>query len=123
MKINKGTTKLSAIIFMLCSALVASFGQVFFKFAANKTAGVSSFILNPYVYLGGLAYFIGLLFMIKALRRGELSVVYPVLATSFIWVSVLSPLFFNTDFMTAEKWAGVVIIVLGVSFVGKGRKK
>ena len=119
---NQKTT-MTAIGFMLLSAVFASLGQVFFKFAANNIIDVSSFILNPHLYAGGILYLVGLVFMLKALRRGELSVVYPALATSFIWVSLLSPIFFDADFMTLEKWVGVLIIIVGVSLVGKGRTK
>ena len=71
----------------------------------------------------GAAYFIGLVFMLKALQLGELSVVYPVLATSFIWVSLLSPLFFPADRMTAKKWLGVAVIVVGVTLIGRARAR
>lgn len=120
---KKQITKLSAIGFMLLSAIFASIGQIFFKFAANATKDVASFILNQYLYIGGFSYITGLFFMIKALRRGELTVVYPVLATSFIWVSLLSPIAFNTDFMTMQKWIGIAVIILGITLVGKGRAK
>src|SRR3990167_5040927 len=110
------------IIFMLCSALFASAGQVLFKFAANNTSDIITFFVNPFLYIGGTAYLVGLLFMIKSLRRGELSVVYPMLATSFIWVSIASLIFFDTDFMTPQKWIGVSAIVFGIYLVGKGRE-
>jgi len=116
-------TKFSGVLFMLVSAVFASVGQIFFKFAANRTIDVTTFIMNPYLYLGGFAYTTGLFFMLKSLRRGELTVVYPVLATSFIWVSLLSPLFFKSDIMTINKWIGIIIIILGVTLVGNGRIK
>ncbi len=120
---KRQTTEIAAILFMIVSALFASVGQILFKFAANNTHDVASFILNHYLYLGGLAYATGLIFMLKALRRGELTVVYPVLATSFIWVSLLSPIFFNTDSMSIQKWVGVSVIIAGVYMVSKGRVK
>jgi uncharacterized membrane protein len=123
MKKKQQVTTLSAIVFMIFSALFASAGQIFYKFAANNTQDIATFFLNPWLYFGGISYSIGLLFMIKALRRGELTVVYPVLATSFIWVSLLSPLFFKTDSMTFQKWIGVLVIVIGVTLVGKERTK
>jgi undecaprenyl phosphate-alpha-L-ara4N flippase subunit ArnE len=115
-------SKWTAIGFMLLSALFATVGQLFYKTAADKIHlnNMFTFILNPYVYAGVAVYFIGLFFMIKSLRRGELTVVYPVMATSFIWVSLLSPLFFQTDFMTTQKWIGVAVIVLGISLIGAG---
>ena len=120
---KKQKTTSAAIMYMALAAVFSSAGQIFFKFAANRTIDVYSFFFNPYIYIGGFAYLIGLLFMIKALRRGELTVVYPVLATSFVWVSIASPIFFNTDFMTPQKWIGVLAIIIGITLVGKGRTK
>ncbi len=116
-------TSMSAIVYMIFSALFASAGQVFYKYAANHTTDFSTLILNPWLFAGLGSYGIGLLFMLKALRRGELTVIYPVLATSFIFVSIASPIFFKTDFMTAQKWIGILLIIIGVALVGKGRQK
>ncbi|MEK6887273.1 MAG: hypothetical protein AABW88_05585 [Nanoarchaeota archaeon] len=120
---KKQTTKLSAMGFMLLAAIFASAGQIFFKFTADKFTSIISIFTNYNTYIAGTFLLVGLFFMLKALRRGELTVVYPVLATSFIWVSLLSPLFFSGDFMTFQKWSGVFIIIFGVTLVGKGRKK
>ncbi len=119
----KTKTALSSIIYIAISAIICSFGQIFYKFGANRLTDFYSFILNPFVYLGIGCYGIGLLFMIKALRRGELSVIYPIMATSFIWVCLLSPIFFHSDYMTPIKWVGIIIIMTGVSFVGIGGRK
>lgn len=119
----KQKTGISAIMFMLISAIFSSVAQILFKFAANNTKDVLSFIYNPYLYFGGFSLLIGLVFMLKSLRRGELTVVYPVIATSFIWVSLLSPIFFKTDFMTLQKWIGIFIIISGVYLVSKGRER
>lgn len=117
------TTSISAIILMIFAAILGSVGQIFYKFASQQTVDAASLIFNSYLYLGVGAYGLGLIFMLAALRRGELTVVYPVMATSFIWVSILSPIFFETDFMTINKWIGIAIIILGVAVIGKGRSK
>lgn len=119
----KQKTTISAIVFMIFSAIFASFGQVLFKFASKSSFDFMTLIFNPFLIIGLASYGVGLLFMLKAIRRGELTVVYPVLATSFIWVSLLSPLFFETDFMTLQKWIGIFIIIVGISLIGKGRQK
>lgn len=116
-------TSIGAIVLIVIAALFGSIGQIFYKLAANNLHDVASFILNPYVYIGGLTYGVGLLFMLKALKHGELNVLYPMMATSFIWVSILSPIFFSTDIMSIRKWAGIVVILLGVALITKGRAK
>lgn len=123
MKKRKETTSFASIAYVAVAALFGSVGQIFYKYAANATSDVHSFFFNPYLYLGGFAYALGLVLMLKALRRGELTVVYPVMATSFIWVSLFSPLLFNADRMSPSKWTGIAIIILGVTLVGKGRKR
>jgi uncharacterized membrane protein len=120
---KKQRTSLASIVYIAIAALFASAGQIFFKFAANYAQGIATFILNPYLYCGGVFFGIGVLFMLKALRKGELTVIYPVMSTSFIWVSLLSPVFFTTDNMTLQKWIGIAVIVIGVTLIGKGRTK
>ena len=116
-------TAVSSIFYILLSALLGAIGQIFYKYASNNLHDVSSFLLNPFLYIGIGFYGIGLIFMLKALRRGELTVIYPIMATSFIWVCFMSPFFFSTDSMNPMKWVGIAIIVLGVSLVGIGGRK
>ena len=61
--------------------------------------------------------------MIIAFKGGELSVLYPIIATSYVWVSIASPFFFETDYMTTSKWIGVFVIIGGISLIGWGAKK
>ena len=56
-----------------------------------------------------------------ALRDGQLSVLYPIIALTYVWVTILSPMFFN-DVINAYKVIGVGLIVVGVSFIGLGRR-
>ncbi len=123
MKQKREKTTVLGITLIAIAAFFGSIGQIFFKFAANKLTDVASLLFNHFLYLGLFSYGIGLLFMIKALRHGELTVIYPVMATSFIWVGILSPIFFHTDSMTLHKWLGVLIIIAGVALVGKGRQR
>ncbi len=65
-------------------------------------------------------YGIGALVMIVALKRGELSVLYPIIALSYVWVALAAHYFISGDSMNFIKWAGIGSIVLGVSFIGIG---
>ena len=60
--------------------------------------------------------------MILSLRGGEVSVLFPIIATSYIWVSFLS-VFFLGEKMSFFRWLGVVSIVLGISLIGYGSDK
>jgi len=117
-------TKWWAIGLMILCTIFTSTGQILYKFGAEKLSfDISSIIFNIPLILGLLSYWIALVFLIIAFRGGELSVLYPIVATSYIWVSIASPFFFETDSMTPEKWIGIIIIVAGVSLIGWGATK
>ncbi len=109
-------TKLWAIVLVLLCTLLTSTAQIIYKF------GIMPF--NIYMILIGLViYGAAAAVLITALKGGELSVLYPIIATSYIWVSLFSPVFFSTDSMNMVKWAGIILIVMGISFVGFGSKR
>ncbi len=109
-------TKLWAVLLVLLCTLMTSTAQIVYKF------GVKPF--NIYLILLGLAiYGIAAVVLITALKGGELSVLYPIIATSYIWVSLFSPVFFASDSMNMLKWVGIIFIIMGISFIGFGSKK
>ena len=117
-------TRLWAIALMvLCTALTSS-AQIFYKFGSKKLSlSLLSIITNYNILIGLVLYALGAVLLIIALKGGEVSVLYPIIATSYIWVSILSPLFFPNDSMNAFKWIGVFIIFTGVVLVSLGSKE
>jgi uncharacterized membrane protein len=59
--------------------------------------------------------------MVFALRDGELSILYPIIALTYVWVTILSVLFFHES-MNAFKLLGVAVVVTGVTVLGRGGK-
>lgn len=59
--------------------------------------------------------------MVFALRDGELSILYPIIALTYVWVTILSVLFFHES-LNPLKLAGVAIVVAGVAVLGRGSK-
>ncbi len=85
-------------------------------------AGVMKNTVFNVILLSGLAlYVVAAVLLITALKFGELSVLYPAIATSFIWVNVLSFIFLEEK-ITLLRWIGAGLIVIGVSFIGLGSK-
>ena len=116
-------TKLWAFGLVLFCTLLTSAAQIFYKFGADKLEiNFISLITNYYLIAGLFLYGIGAVLLITALKGGELSVLYPVIATSYIWVSFLSVRFFN-DSINIYRWAGIITIIFGISFIGLGSKK
>ena len=116
-------TKLWAMgVILFCTALTST-AQIFYKFAAEKLSfNILSIITNVNLLMGMLLYAVGGILLILSFRGGEVSVLYPIIATSYIWVSFLS-IYFLGEVMNLYKWAGVFIIMTGIVLIGYGSKK
>ena len=108
-------------IFTSAGQLLWKAGVTFFDFSSPISSHFLTFLNLPFV-LGCVSYGIGLLLMLLAFRSGELSVLYPLVATSYVWVSIASPFFFATEIMNFWKWAGVLLIVFSVFLITKKKK-
>ena len=96
--------KLKAIILVVCCTFFTAIGQILWKIGSTKLSlNIISLLTNP------------------PLKFGELSLLYPFIALSFIWVALLS-MFFLQEPMNLLKWFAIIIIVAGVSFIGFGEK-
>lgn len=84
-----------------------------------KTGTVNLSIYNPWIWAGFLSYGIAAVLLIVALKGGELSVLYPIVATSFVWVTLVSWFVFK-EFIGINKWVGVIAIIGGISLIGVG---
>ena len=110
-----------AIVLVAICAILMSIAQIIFKFASfTFVLGVLSILTNFYFILGSVIYAAASVFLILALRRGDLSVIYPMVGISYILVSMLSPVFFPLDYMNIMKWSGVFLVVIGASVLGYG---
>ncbi len=79
-------------------------------------------ILTNLPLFGGLAcYGISTILLVLALRYGELSVLYPIIALTYVWVSILSVGFLG-ETINVFKFLGLVFIVLGVAVLGRKDK-
>ena len=116
-------TKISSIILMiLCTALTSS-AQVFYKKSTSSLSLNLVSIITNYNLITGLAlYGIGAIMMIYAFKNGEVTVLYPIVALSYIWVSILASYFFG-EIINIYKCVGVIFIIIGIIYVGIGGKK
>ncbi len=114
------TTKWWALGLVILCTLFTSTAALLLKAGVMK---VDSFLtVFNIMLLGGLAlYVIAAVLLIIALKFGELSVLYPAIATSFIWVNIFSVILLNED-ISLLRWAGAGLIILGVSLIGLGSR-
>ena len=116
-------TKLWAALLILFTTLLTSSAQLLYKLGSNSLEPSITGILTNYYLIGGvLLYVIGGGLLIISLRGGEVSVLYPLIAASYIWVSLLSIHFLNEQ-MNPWRWAGIFVIIAGISFIGYGNKE
>ena len=115
-------TKLWAALLVLFTTLLTSSAQILWKKGSATLAFDILGILTNYYLLGGiLLYIVGGALLIISFRGGEVSVLYPIIAMSYIWVSLLSVKFLGEK-MNTFKWLGVIAIIMGIVSIGFGSK-
>ena len=116
-------TKLWAVLTVVFTTLLTSIGQILYKKAADELVLTPIGLLtNLYLVVGVVVYAVAGILVIIALRGGEVSVLYPIIATSYIWVSFLS-IYFIGESMNPWKWLGISTIFLGIVLIGFGSKQ
>jgi multidrug transporter EmrE-like cation transporter len=116
----------NALLAVACATLIQVAGQLLIKQGAARL-GASPTLLEsaigmitvPQLFLGYALYGVFTVVMVFALKHGELSMLYPIMALSYVWVTVVSVLWLNEPVNVAEI-AGVAVIVLGVAVLGRG---
>lgn len=106
---------------VLAATFLTSTAQIFYKLATKSISldYIAGLLTNYYLIGGLLLYFLAAGMLILALRGGELSILYPLIALSYVWVSVMSMVFLGEE-MNFFRWSGVAVIMLGMFFIGKG---
>jgi drug/metabolite transporter (DMT)-like permease len=114
--------KRRSVYLIVLFTFLASTAQVMWKYATIALGDHPTIpmIITNVPLIGGLAiYGMGAILMIVALKHGELSVLYPLISLSYVWVAILSVLLFNES-MNPMKIAGIVVIMAGVGVLGRG---
>jgi multidrug transporter EmrE-like cation transporter len=75
---------------------------------------------NPYLFTGYSLYGLSTILLILALRHGELSILYPVFALTYVWVAILSVVIFQEQ-MPPMRILGIATVVCGVAVLGRSR--
>ena len=109
----------SVALVFLCTVFGAA-AQVLIKYGANGLASGSPLEMIASVPLvsGYSLYGISTMLLVLALRDGELSILYPVIALTYVWVTLLSLHFFHEK-VNLYKLVGVAVVVAGVAIIGR----
>ena len=112
-------TRLWAIVLVIFCTLLTSSAQILLKFGAAHLPRIFS---NLPLLSGLFLYAIAAVALIISFKGGEVTVLYPIIATSYVWVALLSKFFFNES-LSWLKFVGIFSIMLGICCIGGGSKK
>jgi drug/metabolite transporter (DMT)-like permease len=119
------------VYLVLGCTIFAAAAQVLMKFGANhpmpqmNPGDVSTWLPFVKALLGNYQLLLGYvvqsgnaLLLILALRDGELSMLYPIIALTYVWVNLLSMYFFH-EHMNFWKAFGIALVMGGVALLGR----
>ncbi len=121
---SQSTAARSIALVILCTVIGAA-AQILMRWGADHISGetgVMGLLTNWPLIAGYACLGLNTLLLIVALRDGQLSVLYPIIALTYVWVTVLSPMLFP-DTINVYKVVGVGLIVGGVSLIGVGSRR
>ncbi len=121
---HKPFTRLQSIALVFVCTILGAGAQILMKTGSAQVThfDVIMILTNPPSLAGYILYGINTLLLMLALRDGELSLLYPVIALTYVWVTMLSVYFFH-ETMNPWKVAGIAVIMAGVTVLGRAGTK
>lgn len=105
------------ILLTALAAFIGSIGQLEFKRGAdNLQFDIKLLLTNYHLILAVAVYGLSTILYIYALNKENLSILYPIIATSYIWTLMFSKIFLKEP-IGLTGWAGVFFILLGVTLI------
>jgi drug/metabolite transporter (DMT)-like permease len=124
-----------SVYMVLGCTVFAAAAQVLLKFGANHSMPpmnpanpstwmpfLAALLGNYQLLLGYTAHSGNALLLILALRDGELSMLYPIIALTYVWVNLLSMYFFH-EHMNVWKALGIALVIGGVALLGRASSR
>lgn len=113
-------TRRGSILLISSCTLISASAQIMMKIGTTRITTLDPIALatNLPLVTGYALYGIFCLMMILALRRGELSLIYPIISLAYVWVTVLSYFIFH-DTINPLKLLGIVAVMAGVALLGR----
>jgi multidrug transporter EmrE-like cation transporter len=112
-------TPLVSIACFLLAAIFGAGGQYLYKSGAEQASGgLLSYVTNWRLLCGVVCYVaVMALFVIGFKRGGQISVLYPLYATTFIWAALISRFAYGSQISLANV-GGMVLLVGGMLLMG-----
>ena len=97
------STPLKSIVLVLTCTVIGAAAQILLRMGADvigDATGIAAIVTNWSLLAGYACLAANTLLLVIALREGQLSVLYPIIALTYVWVAILSPMFFNDSLNT-----------------------
>ncbi len=114
-----------ALLLVFCCTILGAAAQILIKVGARALGEhptmmetALGILLTPSLFAGYALYGVNTVLLVMALRHGQLSILYPVITLSYVWVTGLSVMLFH-DSLNIIKIAGLAVIIAGVAVLGR----
>jgi multidrug transporter EmrE-like cation transporter len=118
----------NAVIAIACAAIIQVIGQLLIKrgsadLGENATLVQTAIgmIAIPYLFAGYACYGLFTVIMVLALKHAELSLLYPIMSMTYVWLPLISVLWLGEP-INMTIIAGIMVITTGIAVLGKGEK-
>lgn len=111
--------KLIPILVVAGCSILGAIGQICFKMGSETfTPSRPLTFLSLKMIAGLVCYGLASIIFILMLRQANLTILYPIIALSYVWVAIMATWFLHEPFST-YKWAGIALILAGVFVIVK----
>ena len=118
------------LLYILATVLLTVYGQLVVKWqvaqagafpvtASERLIFLLKLLLNPWIASGVAAGLLALLCWMATMTQFELSYAYPFMSLAFVFVLILSAIFFH-EAVTIPKALGVALVVAGIIIGSRG---
>lgn len=120
-----------SILLIVIAMLIGVIGQLCLKIGMNRVGNIEPLVLarvveigraifaEPLVWIGLACYGTSALFWLLVLSRFDLSYAYPMLASMYIILPLLSRIFLKES-IPPLRWLGMFVVLVGVVLVSRG---
>ena len=107
---------------VLVGSCIGSFGAVFLKAGAGKLhRDLRTLFFNWRLAAGVAMFLLSSFFFVLGVRKGELTILYPMVSLGYVWTLFWSRLFFKEPF-TRYKLLGLALILFGIVVLNLGNR-
>ena len=126
-------TKPWAVALVVFITIITTSAQLLYKYGVQQVGvplselvkvgymhAITTLFLNPWVVLGLAAYAVGAVLLVIAFKGGDVTVLFPIIATSYLWVVIASSYLFDST-LSPLKVIGVLVLISGVVVIGTSK--